>query len=730
MAIIATVLVVFSVYSTGTTQHIVTEKVSHILETKSKTALTYLLSSCAATVEKALQDNLDTARTTGKIFEVLHAQPQKEHLRELVTTILRANLENNPAYLGSYSAWEPNALDGNDMAYANTTAHDASGRFITYWKRDAAGKINRQALEDYESQGTHPNGVRKGGWYLTPRETGKESVLDPIPYTIQGKTEWLTTISVPIKEKGKFLGVSGTDLRLTFLQKMAEEVNQKIYSGKGRLLIISHQGLLVADSANPGMVGKPLSESLPQSEDILRDVQSGKEAMRADSSGKQILGCAPVALGRSGKFWSVLVQLPREVVLADAVALQNELEARASTDVLWQITVGAVITLLGLAGLWYFAGTLTRPLVRATVFAEHVAQGNFDQQLDVRQQDEIGILADALRTMVEELQEMIGRAKAKGEEAQKAMGEAQQAMREAQEAKARAEHAKAEGMLAAARQLEGVVEIITSASEELSAQIEQSSRGAEEQSGRVRETATAMEEMNATVREVASNALQAANASHETKEKAQEGADIVNKAVSGIKTVREQALAVKDDMAQLGNQAEAIGKVMNVIADIADQTNLLALNAAIEAARAGEAGRGFAVVADEVRKLAEKTMAATQEVGEAIHGVQEGTRKNITNVEQAAAAIESATSLSLKSGESLQQILALVAEVNDQVQSIATASEEQSAASDEINHSVEQVSTISMQTAQAMVQANRAVVDLAEQSHVLQSLIADMKKQG
>ena len=110
--------------------------------------------------------------------------------------------------------------------------------------------------------------------------------------------------------------------------------------------------------------------------------------------------------------------------------------------------------------------------------------------------------------------------------------------------------------------------------------------------------------------------------------------------------------------------------------------------------------------------------------------MQEGTRKNITNVEQAAAAIESATSLSLKSGESLQQILSLVAEVNDQVQSIATASEEQSAASDEINHSVEQVSTISMQTAQAMVQANRAVVDLAEQSHVLQSLIADMKKQG
>ena len=728
MAIIATVLVVFSVYSTGTTQHIVTEKVSHILETKSKTALTYLLSSCAATVEKALQDNLDTARTTGKIFEVLHAQPQKEHLRELVTTILRANLENNPAYLGSYSAWEPNALDGNDMAYANTTAHDASGRFITYWNRDAAGKINRQALVDYESQGTHPNGVRKGGWYLTPRETGKESVLDPIPYTIQGKTEWLTTISVPIKEKGKFLGVSGTDLRLTFLQKMAEEVNQKIYSGKGRLLIISHQGLLVADSANPGMVGKPLSEALPQSEDILRDVQSGKEAMRADSSGKQILGCAPVALGRSGKFWSVLVQLPREVVLADAVALQNELEARASTDVLWQITVGAVITFLGLAGLWYFAGTLTRPLVRATVFAEHVAQGNFDQQLDVRQQDEIGILADALRTMVEELQEMIGRAKAKGEEAQKAMGEAQQAMREAQEAKARAEHAKAEGMLAAARQLEGVVEIITSASEELSAQIEQSSRGAEEQSGRVRETATAMEEMNATVREVASNALQAANASHETKEKAQEGADIVNKAVSGIKTVREQALAVKDDMAQLGNQAEAIGKVMNVIADIADQTNLLALNAAIEAARAGDAGRGFAVVADEVRKLAEKTMASTTDVGNAIHAIQESTGRSIGQVDESVKNIAEATDFSNKSGEALGEIVGMVEQTADEVRAIATASEEQSSASEEINRSIADVNQIAASTSADMRAVNQELDALREQARSLVELIEKMKR--
>ena len=198
--------------------------------------------------------------------------------------------------------------------------------------------------------------------------------------------------------------------------------------------------------------------------------------------------------------------------------------------------------------------------------------------------------------------------------------------------------------------------------------------------------------------------------------------------LSSIDAVHAQSIAIKEDMDALGKQAEGIGQIMSVIADIADQTNLLALNAAIEAARAGDAGRGFAVVADEVRKLAEKTMTATQEVGNAITGIQEGTRKNIHNVEQAGVSIEEAAKLSARSGESLKQILEFVQLVNDQVQSIATATEQQSAASEEINRSVEQVATISTETAQAMEQASSAVADLAQQSQALQRLIVEMKK--
>ena len=366
-------------------------------------------------------------------------------------------------------------------------------------------------------------------------------------------------------------------------------------------------------------------------------------------------------------------------------------------------------------------GTLAKLALR-------IAGGDLDAQFNPARK-EVGVFG-AMKHMVATLKGKIAEANQKSLEANDESEKARQATAEAQEARKQAERAKAEGMLQAAGQLEGVVEIVTSASEELSAQVEQSSRGADEQSARVRETATAMEQMNATVLEVAKNAQQAADVSAQAQKQAIEGAQIVSDAVKGIEAVHTQSLRIKEDMDELGKQAVGIGQVMGVIADIADQTNLLALNAAIEAARAGDAGRGFAVVADEVRKLAEKTMSATHEVGEAIKGIQEGTRKNIANVDKAGDTIAHANELSIRSGDSLKQILEYVQLVNEQVQSIAAASEEQSAASEEINRSVEQVANISAETALAMEQAARAVADLAQQSQVLQRLIVEMKDQG
>ena len=277
-----------------------------------------------------------------------------------------------------------------------------------------------------------------------------------------------------------------------------------------------------------------------------------------------------------------------------------------------------------------------------------------------------------------------------------------------------------------AQNANAIADRLSTATEELSTQVEQASRGADQQTQRVSETATAMEQMNASVLEVARNAGGASDTTINAKRKAEHGAEVVNKVVQGINQLHTQALGLKTGMASLGDQAQSIGQIMTVISDIADQTNLLALNAAIEAARAGEAGRGFAVVADEVRKLAEKTMQATREVGSAIQGIQSGTTQNIDQVNQTVDTIEQTTELAGTSGEALSEIVVLVDQAADQAHSIAAAAEEQSATSDEINRAVEQINTISSETASAMSQSANAVTELAKQAQELKKLIAQM----
>jgi len=730
----AAVLIIYGLVSSNNTNGIVTHRVNALLEKSTLKHLGSLASNQAAIIQSTLQDNLDTARTLAKTFEILQSLKTGEDapLRADFTDILLGVLKNNPTYLGAYTAWEPNALDKRDGEFAGKSAegYDATGRFIPYWNRNSSGKIAKQALVDYESQESYENGIRKGGWYLRPKETGQENVLDPFPYLVQGRQHWLTTLSVPIKKDGKFLGVAGTDLRLDAIQELAKTVNNSLYNGKGDVIIISFEGIVVANSKNPDSIGKPIGSLFPNAREVLDNVQHGKNWAGISTVTGLMVAYAPVKLGRTGRPWSVLIRVPQDVAMADARTLDAELAARGRSNAAWQVGVGLAVTLAGICLVWFFTGTITRPIQKAARYAEKVAEGDFNQHLDVRQQDEVGVLAKALGTMVTNLKAKIAEAEAKGGVARQETEKAKTAMAAAEEAQARAERAKAEGMLQAANKLEHVVEIVTSASEELSAQVEQSSHGAEEQSRRVTETATSMEEMNSTVLEVAKNASNAAHAADEAKLKAEDGAKIVGTVMAGIAEVRQQSMEMGTDMSNLGRQAEGIGQIMNVISDIADQTNLLALNAAIEAARAGEAGRGFAVVADEVRKLAEKTMTATKEVGEAIRGIQTGTKKNIENVERSGKTIEEATAMAGKSGEALREIVTLVESTTDQVRSIATASEEQSSASEEINHSIEDVNRISSETADAMRQSAQAVTELANQSQILKNLIEDMQREG
>ena len=407
--------------------------------------------------------------------------------------------------------------------------------------------------------------------------------------------------------------------------------------------------------------------------------------------------------------------------------------ANAEADVKFERSnmIGIILTVLSILISVLLAIMIVRNSVRQlgkdpgelNAIAHRVVDGDYNVDDGGKKMGVYGAIVE----MVNALKTHIESARRESENAREQSAKAQEAMRQA-EAAGREAQAKTQAMLVAADKLEQVGTVVSSASSELSAQIEQSDRGAAESASRLSEAATAMNEMNATVQEVAKNAGSASTASADTKAKAEAGAQVVEKAVRSIEQVHQMSLDLKDDMAQLNEHAQDITRIMGVISDIADQTNLLALNAAIEAARAGEAGRGFAVVADEVRKLAEKTMASTNDVGNAIKAIQESTAKSMTGVDNAVERIGEATELANQSGQALQEIVATVEATGDQVNAIATASEEQSAASEQINQSIVQVNEMSRQTAEAMTEAAKAVSDLAAQAQGLTNLIQELKQ--
>ena len=279
----------------------------------------------------------------------------------------------------------------------------------------------------------------------------------------------------------------------------------------------------------------------------------------------------------------------------------------------------------------------------------------------------------------------------------------------------------------AAAEATEVSEELAVAALELRGLVEKAREGTSSQTDRAGETATAMEEMTATVLEVARHAQDAAEDAEEARTRAEEGANVVTKVMESINEVAERAEELRKSMQGLDERADGIGKVLGVIEDIADQTNLLALNAAIEAARAGEAGRGFAVVADEVRKLAEKTMQATNEVHQSISGIQEGAQANVEATGIAVESVRRSTDMAGRSGEVLASIVAVSEGTADRVRSIATAAEQQSATSDEINRATTDVNRLCVQTDSLMKDAFKSIDRLADLSDTLGRIIREMQ---
>ena len=321
------VLVGYSLYTARTNQQHVNGRVSNLLETRSLDGLKNLASNYAGKIRAEFDVALDAARTMADIFSLSKQQDNGglQLGRDQINAILLKVLHDNPNFNGTYSCWEPDALDGRDGEFK--TGQDGNnkltGRFTPYWNRDEQGKVAVQPLVEYDTRDRHPNGVLKGGWYINPSENHTESVLDPFPYIVQGKQVWLTTLSVPILVKNSFYGVAGTDYNLNFVQELSKNVDKEVFDGQGEIIIVSNMGLIVAHSEKPDLVGSHLHNVIPQgSEQLIRDIQAGKSVAALNEKDHQFEVVAPIDLGRTGKPWSVMIRVKQETVLSDAIIVR------------------------------------------------------------------------------------------------------------------------------------------------------------------------------------------------------------------------------------------------------------------------------------------------------------------------------------------------------------------------------------------------------------------------
>ena len=676
------ILILLNQYSGRQTQQLTIDSSRAALQQEAWQKVSANARAEAATITQLLQKGLSYTQQMASVF----ARQQEGKLpldRQQATDLLKAQLALEPQLYGAFAGFEPNGFDGQDESFAGQSAlgSDDKGRFVPYFYRDK-DQIGSDLLLSIEKSDPDEFGNPANDYYACPKREGRPCLIDPFKVDINGQQVLVSTITTPILVGGQFKGVAALDLAVDSISRQAQSLNSNIYDGKGETLIVSAAGVITGTSGDASLLGS-------RADKLLGDgwQQYLKPELQRQELDEAFRISVPIAVPGMARNWAIIVTLPYQVVLAGADELESQLTEMNRAAMTQQLIGALIVLVLALATMLAIARSITGPIRQMVSLVDDIADGEGDltKRLNTRAQDELGALARGINRFIDKLQVLLGDVQKTASEVHRHAGDTD---RIAGQTDTNLQHHQAE----------------------------------------MEQMLTAVQEMSYVSQEVATHANNTADSAKQAQSAADEGKVRFQRVIHSMHKVAAEAGKGAEVVEGLAHDSEQITSILTVIQGIADQTNLLALNAAIEAARAGEQGRGFAVVADEVRHLAQRTAESTAEINQIIDTVQTGALNAVRAIESGQSRSEEGVTQVTEAGAMLQRITGAVEAIRDMNRQIATAAEEQTSVAEDISRNLTEITAIAsanQENVERTQAASHALHDLSgELSEVTQRLTA------
>jgi len=654
----------------GATTWILSTTSSRLARQQSFNLAESVASENANRVDAMLEVGMDAMRTLAHVFEALKAADQTD--RPMCDEILRQVLQENPEFLAVWTCWEPNAFDGRDASYVNRPGTDATGRYVPYWNR-AAGSIRLEPLIGYNVPG-------EGDYYLLAKMSNQETITPPYVYKAAGEDVLMTSLVVPIRHNGTFVGACGVDIQLKTIQGLVAQIRPQ---GTGFAALISNNGRYAAHpdaTALNADLGSAAVESQMKSA-----ARAGRplHLTRAVAGREYYSSMVPLVIGQTRTPWAFLVNIPMDTVLAPAREVRNTV-----------LLIGA----MALLGVFIVLYPVNRRLVSAPVtvvtgVAEQIAAGNLIKARDDLREidaaararrDEIGRLLDAFEAMIGNLSSLADQVQRSVVQVSSSTVEIASATRQL-EASSHEQVASAREVSATTREISGIsdrlVLTMDNVSKDLSGAVEQAAQGRD-----------SLQNMEA--------------------------------AMSQLVTATK---SISSSLATINIRAKRISEVVNAINKISERTNLLSLNAAIESEKAGEYGKGFGVVAREISRLADQTAIATHDIASVIQEMQSSVSAGVMEVEKFSDEVSRRTEEVARIGTQLTSLIDEVQELRPQFTSITSGMHDQSTGAQQISEAIAQLSATADQTRQSVVDFRQVTENLNAATQALQQEVGRFK---